>query len=759
MSGCNNGLPNCITPLPMDASGKMSDYEFLCWVSANMKTLFAQFGNLEQAFNELKAYVDNFINELDIESIVSQQLQEMYDNGQITALLKQLIIQPGLQPFCDTMFYAQAIIDDYIGTNLSSVGIQGMAIGNYQGANIMCIGATDGKLKANAGFLITYNMTTGAVLSYKTDLNIGHANGITFCNKDNYFYIACGGGSNGINKVSVYDTSLNFIRDISFATMEVQNPYGIAYDSIRDEFYVVCSNGILASLDYNFNVVRTGTIKINEQYYVAQSIFTDGKFVFFITGGSATYTYNKFDLYDCDTLEYYNSQYVLMHGELESCCFLNGKLYLCENISNSGLIYEGNVYGDGNTYQFIPDNIFGRNYIQLSATLSQFYYTPGYTGFLIKNTSTAGFNRFYALTNCIYFAHTDIVAIYLYGDVEHNINIKNFPKRLNIYGYNGAKVSGIALRAMANVVINGVTIVSRNDVNNSCLYLYAVNTCYLENVVFQSPTAVTDVVSCSGVNLITVSCTYNTQCTRHLLHMLEGSTHKSGGASTYTIPGVIYFDDPIGNYYQISPSAFSVDIAGGIRVISSTSQPAFNIWEVKMQGRYRVESGVQVNGIPQWVTAPFYFTVDNGYDHEIVYTIYDYTELLWQGIADIESDGNGTITWEMLRHMSYQANITNEYVTGYAFCISPNFKQWNIIGRLTINGTINKGDTLIIFNTNAPVEVSTSYGFINMDDGTTIPFSIDNKEVKSLTTVTVENKSGTISCCYVAETISFTITP
>ena len=40
MSGCNNGLPNCITPLPMDASGKMSDYEFLCWIQASIKNLY-----------------------------------------------------------------------------------------------------------------------------------------------------------------------------------------------------------------------------------------------------------------------------------------------------------------------------------------------------------------------------------------------------------------------------------------------------------------------------------------------------------------------------------------------------------------------------------------------------------------------------------------------------------------------------------------------------------------------------------------------
>ena len=40
MSDCNNGLFNCITPLPMDASGKMSDYEFLCWIKNSINKIY-----------------------------------------------------------------------------------------------------------------------------------------------------------------------------------------------------------------------------------------------------------------------------------------------------------------------------------------------------------------------------------------------------------------------------------------------------------------------------------------------------------------------------------------------------------------------------------------------------------------------------------------------------------------------------------------------------------------------------------------------
>ena len=53
MSGCNNGLPNCITPLPMDASGKMSDYEFLCNLSNKMNVIISYLNKININISDL----------------------------------------------------------------------------------------------------------------------------------------------------------------------------------------------------------------------------------------------------------------------------------------------------------------------------------------------------------------------------------------------------------------------------------------------------------------------------------------------------------------------------------------------------------------------------------------------------------------------------------------------------------------------------------------------------------------------------------
>ena len=86
---CNNGLPQCITPLPMDASGKMSDYEFLCWVQNNLNVI-------SQNLETLKQNVDDNTN--DIAQLQNQvqslnTLLEAIKNGEYVDLYLDSLIK------------------------------------------------------------------------------------------------------------------------------------------------------------------------------------------------------------------------------------------------------------------------------------------------------------------------------------------------------------------------------------------------------------------------------------------------------------------------------------------------------------------------------------------------------------------------------------------------------------------------------------------------------------------------------------------
>lgn len=86
MSDCNNGLFNCITPLPMDASGKMSDYEFLCYVNSLMNTIYENQKKILQELETLelggnRVYLNVVENGIANDGVtdVTQDLQNLFN--------------------------------------------------------------------------------------------------------------------------------------------------------------------------------------------------------------------------------------------------------------------------------------------------------------------------------------------------------------------------------------------------------------------------------------------------------------------------------------------------------------------------------------------------------------------------------------------------------------------------------------------------------------------------------------------------------
>lgn len=89
MSDCKNGLFNCITPLPMDASGKMSDYEFLCWIQTNMRNLIQEVGEMEAAWKALQEWVTNYFNNLDVQQEINNKIDEMVQSGEMDEIINE----------------------------------------------------------------------------------------------------------------------------------------------------------------------------------------------------------------------------------------------------------------------------------------------------------------------------------------------------------------------------------------------------------------------------------------------------------------------------------------------------------------------------------------------------------------------------------------------------------------------------------------------------------------------------------------------
>ena len=93
MSGCNNGLHNCITPLPMDASGKMSDYEFLCWIQTNMTNLLKEYGELSAAWKALQEWVTDYFDNLDVQQEINNKINDMISDGSLSEIIEPFIAE------------------------------------------------------------------------------------------------------------------------------------------------------------------------------------------------------------------------------------------------------------------------------------------------------------------------------------------------------------------------------------------------------------------------------------------------------------------------------------------------------------------------------------------------------------------------------------------------------------------------------------------------------------------------------------------
>ena len=79
-----------VIPLAFDES--MSYYEFLCNVYNYLKNEVAPvINNNAEALQELRIYVENYFDNLDLQEEVDNKLDEMYENGQLQSLIEEFI--------------------------------------------------------------------------------------------------------------------------------------------------------------------------------------------------------------------------------------------------------------------------------------------------------------------------------------------------------------------------------------------------------------------------------------------------------------------------------------------------------------------------------------------------------------------------------------------------------------------------------------------------------------------------------------------
>ena len=635
---------------------------------------------LQNLFIELKNYVDNYFENLDIQTEINNKLDEMAESGELTEILTSYLElkciygyntiaemkeaenlvdgsfaktygknslndgygafykireilntdiidndniialdNPNLvaekiteikeTPFAqlvDTEIFAQIKPQN---VNVSSHGCQSFAIGN--GVIVSCWTAYPTiDDSGNHGILVSQNFTTGNQLAVKTDQSIGHGNDITYCSKDGYFYIPCGGGYNPLQKIKVVDNMLNTIREIDTTGTPLQDVFGLAYNENEDVFYCFARNYELFKVSYDFSTIIKSVVTVSA-HIGGQGIFFDGKHVCVLNNVTNsinnTFNYNIVDSYSSN-LDFICSQKIMEVNEITDGCYYDDTLYLLKWFNHIPLIYKATQFLDNKTYNTINNNLIMNNVFPVVGSTMDIYINKDYTGFLVDGSQEKPFNDILcAMTNIKNMFNR--INVYIQGDFSTvGINIQKLNKELNFIGAvsgTKTKIKGFGIKNCSQVSISNFEIVGASDMSNNQIACYNTNSLSIDTTKFNGAgTEATCLYAInSNVNFGT-GVEFAQDVANNLFNIFTGSTVHF--ASAPSITGTITHSPVIwGENYNMfyrppldfltQSNDFTTTVLGGVASIS--------IANITKEGNYRVEGGTAVTDAPSGLQA------------------------------------------------------------------------------------------------------------------------------------------------------------
>lgn len=670
---------------------------------------------LQNLYVELKHYVDDYFSNLDVQTEINNKLDEMAEAGTLTELITDYLNLKCILAYntISDMANATNLIDgSYVKTygrnTLNDGGGAFYYIREIQntdvvdGVNVVALsdpdlvaiktidnenqkilshiidssiigqihtvdlskgcqsftmidnaifGAGSGS-ESNTGFIVKINPTTGERISVANNLNIGHANGMCYCDKDENLYIACSGGSNGISQVSVFDTSLQFVKNIDFTS--IGSAWGIAYNSSKEVFYVLSGNQILEMDSSLENIINSKSMETSDMIITGQSIYCDNNYIFYVYNVSNNINpyegFNRVDVYNANTLEYVMTQKISITGEIEGGYIYNGYSYFMRLTQNRGIIYKGSNYENNKILNYVDNNIIFNKIFSVNGANYNIYVNPLNTNFYADGSENHPFSNIWTAQVLAYNVPTNNVIINLTGDSgEFDLNFRHFQQNLQIKGTdssNLAKIGGINIQSANNVLIQNIEVVKRTGSFNNLITAGNVKLLELSNVKFNGQGteasalyASNTYVKASGIN---VASTFTNNGNAFKLE--DGASLFMSGVYIASNANIGVSANTKGNVHL--PYQFPVKMANyntdwNTNIIGGNV--TFNIKDIALPGSYRVEASNTISDAPTGYTDnPARFSV-NFFADVYYYTFSPInTNKLFVGI---KSGTQSSITW------------------------------------------------------------------------------------------------------------------
>lgn len=250
--------------VPMVFDDSLSYYEALCalWkYIQGMTDVINNNATLEEEyiakFDELKGYVENYFDNLDVQEEINNKLDSMIEDGTFDAIL-----QPILAVYEDYNFHT-LMSTKYYRSSEDQYGMQGGCM-----------------LPDNTIFQCTGNHgdNTGKILKYSADgtllnsvtVDYGHCNGVTYNSKTGSVFITST-QNESLGYFKIYEVDPSTLEQVAEYDAEDKEfpdrPYGIAYIEEDDSFVFVnywrtTGNKYIWKTDAEFNVIKTEEVDV-----------------------------------------------------------------------------------------------------------------------------------------------------------------------------------------------------------------------------------------------------------------------------------------------------------------------------------------------------------------------------------------------------------------------------------------------------------------------------------------------------------------
>lgn len=323
----------------------------------------AKFDVLEGKFVELKEFVEDYFDNLDVQEEINNKLDAMVEDGTLDIIVsKYLMIQP--------VNYINDICTLAYRPTAETRGLQG---GCYCGdGNIACYFTSTNTIQV-------ISLSTGNVLREFTDSRFGHGNGM--CKSGNYLYLL-GTGSAETNKIYKvkYDT---------LDSVEVIDPYGedlipagsnissICYNPSNEHFYITLGLPFPTLYCYEMNddfteLINTYEVDNTNEYggFITNICYWKGYIV-------VNYNYGKTQLFKASDFSLYKTTTIdknvgnRYYSEIEWLDAYTDEELLIGAICESGEGYGNGIYSFGTCNMYSSYRDFPGNYKRGTGTTGE----------------------------------------------------------------------------------------------------------------------------------------------------------------------------------------------------------------------------------------------------------------------------------------------------------------------------------------------------------------------------------------------------